>query len=493
MDTRRTAVFEELVPADADEEAVAAVVGKLAAEGVRLVTTSGVEGDEAMTAEGMAAAQTTVTLAHEKLIDAWPWLRQLVDENREIIALQNQINSRAHDWARRRGRRFPLSWGAVCYKSKRIWQALQPNLDELSLRFIQASIDQKQREIDEKEAQRRHTLKILGGATAVALGLATIAIFFFLQSTANARTAEANLDRANLALNAEATAILEAETNLAIATRNLATAEAAKATSTFNEGKAETQATLAASNLATAEAAKATAEAERAVALVQGERALAQSFLANSRALVADQPTSQELAQARLLAVEGARLNARVGSPAEITSSDRLLFSLAYAQPIPFQPAKRLSDHSDWVNSVAWNGDGSRLASASYDNTVIIWDTASWQPLTTLTDHTAAVNSVAWNGDGSRLASASSMTTRSSSGIRRAGSRSRPSREHTVAGSIVWPGTGTAAAWPPPRMTTRSSSGIRRAGSRSRPSATTRTLSWSVAWNGDGSRLASAS
>ncbi len=81
----------------------------------------------------------------------------------------------------------------------------------------------------------------------------------------------------------------------------------------------------------------------------------------------------------------------------------------------------------DSIWSVAWNGDGSRLASASDDNTVIIWDTESWEPETTLTDHTAV--------------------------------------------SGAWPGTGTAAVWPPLRRTTRSSSGIRRAGSRSRPSA----------------------
>ncbi len=61
---------------------------------------------------------------------------------------------------------------------------------------------------------------------------------------------------------------------------------------------------------------------------------------------------------------------------------------------------------------MAWKGDGSRFASASWDGTVIIWQADenqpdSWQPLTTLTDHTSFVTSVAWNRDGSRLASAS--------------------------------------------------------------------------------------
>jgi len=66
--------------------------------------------------------------------------------------------------------------------------------------------------------------------------------------------------------------------------------------------------------------------------------------------------------------------------------------------------------HQFW-NGHAWNGDGSRLASASDDSTVIIWDTESWEAVTTLSDHTAGVLSVAWNGDGSRLASASDDST----------------------------------------------------------------------------------
>jgi hypothetical protein len=102
LDTRRTAQFAELKPADTDGAAVAAVLSMLSAEGVRLVTTSGVAEDEELTAEEMAAkslaAQTTVTIAHEKLIDAWPWLRRLIDENRELIALQNQINRDAREW-----------------------------------------------------------------------------------------------------------------------------------------------------------------------------------------------------------------------------------------------------------------------------------------------------------------------------------------------------------------------------------------------------------
>jgi WD40 repeat protein/serine/threonine protein kinase len=59
------------------------------------------------------------------------------------------------------------------------------------------------------------------------------------------------------------------------------------------------------------------------------------------------------------------------------------------------------------VGSVAFSSDGSRLASGSGDQTIMVWDTASGQKLRTLTGHVGEVWSVAFSPDGSRLASAS--------------------------------------------------------------------------------------
>ncbi|KAF2675781.1 hypothetical protein K458DRAFT_397616 [Lentithecium fluviatile CBS 122367] len=66
-----------------------------------------------------------------------------------------------------------------------------------------------------------------------------------------------------------------------------------------------------------------------------------------------------------------------------------------------------LEGHSDSVTSVAFSHDSTRLASASYDNTVKIWDASSGECLSTLQGHSNAVTSVAFSHDSTRLASAS--------------------------------------------------------------------------------------
>ena len=63
--------------------------------------------------------------------------------------------------------------------------------------------------------------------------------------------------------------------------------------------------------------------------------------------------------------------------------------------------------HRLGVECVAWSPDGGRLAPASFDGTVRVWDAATGATLAVLEGHTGWVLSVAWSPDGGRLASAS--------------------------------------------------------------------------------------
>ena len=129
QDTRRTALFDELIPADAQNADVQAVIQKLA--DARLITT-----DEQGTKE-------TVTISHEKLIDAWPWLRKLVNENREVIALQNEIAADAKEWDDHKRESSYLYSGARLANAREQLDAEKLVLSGLAREFVKAGQSKK--------------------------------------------------------------------------------------------------------------------------------------------------------------------------------------------------------------------------------------------------------------------------------------------------------------------------------------------------------------
>src|SRR5262249_21739185 len=65
-----------------------------------------------------------------------------------------------------------------------------------------------------------------------------------------------------------------------------------------------------------------------------------------------------------------------------------------------------LRGHDDVVFSAHFSPDGTRLATASFDHSVCLWDAASHTKSKTLTGHSDFVYAVAFSPDGKKLASA---------------------------------------------------------------------------------------
>src|SRR5262249_17404268 len=66
-----------------------------------------------------------------------------------------------------------------------------------------------------------------------------------------------------------------------------------------------------------------------------------------------------------------------------------------------------LAGQDGLIENVAWNHDGTRLASASVDKTVKLWNTTTGKEFFTLRGHTQPVHGVAFSPDGRRLVSGS--------------------------------------------------------------------------------------
>lgn len=367
-DTRRTALFDELVPAGVAPAQVEAAIGKLA--DARLIITDERDGRD------------IVMIAHEKLIDAWPWLRKLVNENRDAIALQNQIAEDAVEWERNWRDASYLYSGARLANAREQLTARKIVLNGLAQAFVTAGVEAEEtnrtreaariekelgdaRKLAESEKQRaeeqsrsavrlRQRAMYLIGALGIAVMLGIAAGVFGIQANQNAEAAK----------------------------RSAATAEAASTLAVANAGTAIAEAQIRAT-------AESNANAQRNEAQRQSRISLVRELAAKST-----NRAQHDGDIGLLLAVEAVKLADRLGPNTVPEAAAALYEALSIAN---FDHVLRW--HASRLTVVAFSPDSSLILTGDADGQLRLWRIDGAE-VATLTGMSSEIRSAAFSPDG---------------------------------------------------------------------------------------------
>lgn len=303
--------------------------------------------------------EDTADVAHEALIREWPMLREWLAQDREGLRLHRRITEAAHEWEFLERDHGSLYRGARLAQANEFAQAKGTALNELERAFLAASNDLEEKELREREAQRQRELE---------------------------------------------------------AARKLAEEQQRRLE---EQGRAARQLRQRAMFLA---GAFLLAIVLAGIALFFGEQARESAIAAQENARTAEQQgriaTARELAASAAgnLGVDPQRSILLALQAIDVTSTDQKV--LPEAQEVLHRAVQAshaqftLQGFPDQVASVAYNQDGTRLATFSLDGTTKVWEAATGKELFTLSSHIQSYDVfgaapgalLAFSPDGSRLA-----------------------------------------------------------------------------------------
>lgn len=441
--TRRRVRLDELSTPRAPDDRVNLVVKRLADS--RLLVT---EWDEMIGA-------ATVEVSHEALLQNWERLCRWLDDAHALGLWREKLASLLKTWKEANQDEGALLRGAPLSEAQKWLTEVSQDLHELERRFIEDSLDLREREAAEQAEQQRQKARLdaelrassrlrrwvlgLGISILVAIVLVTAALVLL-----NVTAEERDLRATEVAIRSttEAKAVFERDsrstdvvlqnTQVAGIAVELDSAEQTRSTAIAAQTTAESEAFIRATAQALAESDRNLMDASRREAFVEKLAFASMSELEGNYEL------------ALLLAIEAERASHSL----EADTALRLLFSHE-GYPLVLLPGSKYEHISrasaSWspdglrivtiyqdfvpqlwyagtgtkgsvlnvgeVRHIAWSPDGNHLVTVSTDDTARVWNAATGAKELTLSGHKENVLHAEWSPNGDRIVTAGADDT----------------------------------------------------------------------------------
>lgn len=394
--TRHTARLSEL---PGPREGVAEVVGKLSAG--RLLTVTGREG----VATDGPIGESTATLAHETLLEAWPLLVNLVGERRELIRLRSTVIDDATEWSEHGRDLSYLYSGARLAHVLEATRSAQLRVPDHASAFLKAAQVREQelavlveanrnaelvreRRVANQLRTRNHWITL---AALLAVMATAAAIWYALNAQAESQTSLA------LALAAQARQIpdtLPRELDRA----GLLAIESLKRSPSVEANLALVEVL----DLLPNERTRFNYERSIGAVALSPDGAWAVTGSTDGTLWIWNTTTGQERAH---MAHDGQVMDVAFSPNGEWIATGSLDGTARVWDAITGQERSRMT-HQSVVNAVAVSSDGAWVVSGSSDGTARVWDPATGRERSRI-NHDAPVIDVAFSPDGIRVASGS--------------------------------------------------------------------------------------